>query len=71
MAFVTTLHLQTSADAALSCKPGRPVTRGGHEQGLFATSADAEQRANVPHQMFALFSHATFVFCLRSGVNPA
>ncbi len=34
MAFVTTLHLQASADAALSCKPGRPVTRRGcgHEQ---------------------------------------
>ncbi len=30
MAFVTTLHLQASADAALSCKPGSPVTRGGH-----------------------------------------
>ncbi len=30
MAFVTMLHLQASADVALSCKPGRPVTRGGH-----------------------------------------
>ncbi len=30
MAFVTTLHLQASADAALSCKPVRPITRGGH-----------------------------------------
>ncbi len=30
IAFVTTLHLQASADAALSCKPGRLVTRGGH-----------------------------------------
>ncbi len=30
MAFVTMLHLQASADAALSCKPGRPVSRGGH-----------------------------------------
>ncbi len=33
MAFVTTLHLQASADAALSCKPGRSVTRGGHGSG--------------------------------------
>ncbi len=32
MAFVTTLHLQTSADATLSCKPGRPVTRGDHDK---------------------------------------
>ncbi len=31
MAFVTTLHLQASADAELSCKPVRPVTRGGHD----------------------------------------
>ncbi len=30
MAFVTTLHLQASVDAALSSKPGRPVTRSGH-----------------------------------------
>ncbi len=32
MAFVTTLqlHLQASADAAFSCKPRRPVTKGGH-----------------------------------------
>ncbi len=30
MAFVTELHLQASADAALSCKTGRPVTRGDH-----------------------------------------
>ncbi len=30
MAFVTTLHLQASADVALSCKPEKPVTRGGH-----------------------------------------
>ncbi len=30
MGFVTTLHLQASADAALSCKPVRPVSRGGH-----------------------------------------
>ncbi len=30
MGFVTTLHLQASADAALSCEPGMPVTRGGH-----------------------------------------
>ncbi len=30
MAFVTILHLQASADAALSCEPGRPVTRGGN-----------------------------------------
>ncbi len=30
MAFVTTLHLQASSDAALSCKPVRPVTKGGH-----------------------------------------
>ncbi len=29
MAFVTTLHLQASADAAFSCKPVWPVTRGG------------------------------------------
>ncbi len=28
--FVTTRHLQASADAVLSYKPGRPVTRGGH-----------------------------------------
>ncbi len=33
MAFVTTLHLQASADAALSCKPVQPVTRGGCESG--------------------------------------
>ncbi len=31
MAFVTTHHLQASADAALSCKPGRLVTRDGHD----------------------------------------
>ncbi len=30
MAFVTALHLQASADAAFSCKPLWPVTRGGH-----------------------------------------
>ncbi len=24
------LPLEASADEALSCKPGRPVTRGGH-----------------------------------------
>ncbi len=35
MAFVTTFHLQASADAALSCKPGQPVTRGGCELELF------------------------------------
>ncbi len=35
MAFVTTLHLQVSADAALSCKPGRPVTKGGHKNGEY------------------------------------
>ncbi len=29
MAFVTTVHLQASADAALYCKPGRLATRGG------------------------------------------
>ncbi len=29
MVFVITLHLQASVDAALSCSPGRPVTRGG------------------------------------------
>ncbi len=28
MAFVTTLHLQASADTALSCKPVQPVTKG-------------------------------------------
>ncbi len=33
MAFVTTLHLQASADVALSCKPGRPVTRGVRANG--------------------------------------
>ncbi len=30
VASVTTLHLQASADAALSYKPVRPVTRSGH-----------------------------------------
>ncbi len=30
MAIVTTLHLQALANAVVSCKPGRPVTRGGH-----------------------------------------
>ncbi len=30
MAFVTRLHLQASADAALSCKPERPVFRGNY-----------------------------------------
>ncbi len=32
MASVTIFHLQASADAGLSCKPGRPVTRGVHDR---------------------------------------
>ncbi len=35
MAFITTFHLQASADAALSCKPERPVARGGHGFSIF------------------------------------
>ncbi len=38
MAFVTTLHLQASAAAALSCKPMLPVTRGGHGHTLLTYS---------------------------------
>ncbi len=55
MAFVITLHLQASADTALSCKPVQPVTRGalaltppgeGIEIcacGLFRTKFNSEQ----------------------------
>ncbi len=43
MAFVTTLHLQASADAALSCKPGRPVTIRGHGLGQSHMENQAEQ----------------------------
>ncbi len=35
MAFITTLHLQASADAAMSCKPVQPVTRGGRQAEPF------------------------------------
>ncbi len=45
--------------------------RTAWEQGLFTASANAEQCTNVPHQIFASFSQATFAFCLHSGVNPA
>ncbi len=45
--------------------------RTAWEQGLFAASVNAEQCTNVPHQMFASFSHAAFMFCSHSGVNPA
>ncbi len=42
MAFVITLHLQASADAALSCNPVRPVTRGAHgkHQGMRVCHTD-------------------------------
>ncbi len=41
------------------------------EHSIVAASEDAQQCTNVTHQMFALFSHAAFTFCLRSGVNSA
>ncbi len=55
MAFVTTLHLQASDDAALSCKPMRPVTRGGHVPDQrnphtvfpFALQKNSSKRAKV------------------------
>ncbi len=37
MTFVTTLHLQASADAVSSGQPGRPVSRGGNGRRYLAT----------------------------------
>ncbi len=44
------------------CKFVRTNERTAWEQGLFAALANAEQCTNVPHQMFASFSQATFAF---------
>ncbi len=38
MTFLTTLHLQASADVALSCERVRPVIRGGRDNGLVSST---------------------------------
>ncbi len=52
MAFVTMLHLQASADAALSCKPGRPVPRGGHVFGHFMWIVFLNSSSSAVQQFF-------------------
>ncbi len=67
MSFVTTLHLQASADAALSCKPVQPVTTGGRGYTLIAKYAKECEKQKVYSGVFrfTFFTFHTSFFAFR------
>ncbi len=72
MAFVTTLHLQASADAVLSCKPVQPVTGcGSNRTNTFYCIVSLQAALFLYHSLrYLLLPFTLIVLSVRTVTSP-